>query len=180
MRLKQTCRDWNTSYPSLWLCWVVSCCWKFVWNRICSSLLCVRRLIKQMRVFCQEKSDIAIKHIISLCEKNVNLKILVSENLGIYVIAKEEKPLVTHDHVHELKQGRLSIAVASVWVATGQLINATLRHPFFSFTVECAEKTLWRHKYSLLPGSKFLFVYFWWQTNGIWFIRVLTYYFNAH
>jgi len=67
-----------------------------------------------MRVFCQEKSDIAIKHIISLCEKNVNLKILVSENLGIYVIAKEEKPLVTHDHVHELKQGRLSIAVASV------------------------------------------------------------------
>jgi len=67
-----------------------------------------------MRVFCQEKCDIAIKQITSFCEKNVNLKILVSENLGIYVIAKEEKPLVTHDHIHELKQGRLSITVASV------------------------------------------------------------------
>jgi len=67
-----------------------------------------------MRVFCQDKCDIAIKRIISLCEKNVNVKILVSENSGFYVIAKEEKPLVTHDHVHELKQGRLSITVASV------------------------------------------------------------------
>ena len=51
----------------------------------------------------------------------------------------KEKPLLTHDHVHELKQGRLSVAVASVWVATGQLINATLRHPF-SFTVDRTEK----------------------------------------
>ena len=152
--LKQTCRDWKTSYPSLlWWCWVVRYCWKIVWNSVCSSLLCVRRLIKQMRLFCQEKCGIAIKCIISPCEKNVNVKILVSDNSGFYVIIEKKKPLVTHDHVHELKQGRLSITVASVWVATGQLINATLRHPFFSFTVECAEKNLWRHKHSLMPGS---------------------------
>jgi len=93
-----------------------------------------------MRVFCQEKCVIAIRNIISLCEKNVNLKILVSDNPGFYVMIEKEKPLVTHDHVHELKQGHLSVAVASVWVATGQLINATLRHPFCSVTVECTEK----------------------------------------
>jgi len=87
--LKQTCRDWNTSYPSLlWLCWGVSYRWKIVWNSVCSSLLCVRRLIKQMRVFCQEKCDIAIKHIINLCEKNDNIKTLVSDNSDFYVIVK--------------------------------------------------------------------------------------------
>jgi len=67
-----------------------------------------------MRLFCKEKCGIAIRNIISLCEKNVNVKILVSDNSGIYVIIEKEKPLVTHDHVHELKQGRLSVAVASV------------------------------------------------------------------
>jgi len=67
-----------------------------------------------MRLFLQEKCHIAIKCIISLCEKDVNIKILVSENSGFYVMIEKEKPLVTHDHVHELKQGRLSATVASV------------------------------------------------------------------
>jgi len=60
------------------------------------------------------KSGIAIKCINSLCEKNVKVKILVSDNSGFYVMIEKEKPLVTHDHVHELKQGRLSVTVASV------------------------------------------------------------------
>jgi len=51
---------------------------------------------------------------ICLCEKNVNVNIFVSNNSGFYVMIEEEKPQVTHYHVHELKQGRLSITVASV------------------------------------------------------------------
>jgi len=41
-----------------------------------------------MRLFCQGKCDIAIKRIISLCEKNVNIKTLVYDNSGFYVIVK--------------------------------------------------------------------------------------------
>jgi len=77
-----------------------------------------------------------------------------------------------------------TVEASNNWYNTTRSLSpsplAALRHPFFSFTVESVEKTLWRHKHSLLPGSKFMFVCFWWQPKGIWFIRVLPCYFDAH